>query len=356
MKINAIKNLTYQQFKQNNNRQIFKTQNDTFELSFRAKIKHSKDFLEITKNNKDIRNYLTSLCMLDENGNFDKMAQDTFVEYYHSLKSETAQNERDFLTSIALALKLSEENYYLEAPQHLAQIEVGKKEYGFNNEEIKAVFSPNNFDFNLPHAYAIIKTVNEDISSSDIILFLTRYCKTKENLTDIIAVEKLCKLFNLMGIQELDMADLTYSVVLDNESEINHSKCDFAINSIMEVFNYCSKEENSCSFVINQPRKAKNLLILAIKSLIQSNEIQNDGKFDLKTATDSFNIWFEYVKNNKEEINNFQKMAVFDPKGLKVKEITIAQAIKSYPDIAVNFDNTLYRFSSILANFPDDIQ
>jgi len=356
MKINAIKNINYKPFKLNKNRQTFKTQNDSFELSFSARIKHSKDFLEITKNNKDIRSYLTSLCMLDEEGNFNEIAQDTFVEYYHSLKAETTQNERDFLTSIALALKLSEENDYLEFPQHLAQIEVVKEDYNLSNEEIRMLFSPENYDFNLPHAYTIIKTVYEDTPSNDIVLFLTRYCKTKENLTDITVVENLCRLFNLMGVKELDMADSIYSIVLDENNEVNCQKCKFMTNAITEVFKYCAQESNSYSFVVSQPKKAKNLLILAMKNLIQTAQAQNKGKFDYNIAIDSFNAWFEYAIKNQDEINNQQKVAVYDSKDLKVKEISISQVVKKYPNVAADFDNTLYRFSSILANFSDDIE
>ena len=42
---------------------------DVLDISFKGKrVKHSKDFLEITKTNKDLRSFITQACLLDKDG------------------------------------------------------------------------------------------------------------------------------------------------------------------------------------------------------------------------------------------------------------------------------------------------
>ena len=58
-----------------------KTCYDILDISFEGKrIKHSEEFLKITKDNKDLRDFITKSCMVDEHEKFSPEREELFVK------------------------------------------------------------------------------------------------------------------------------------------------------------------------------------------------------------------------------------------------------------------------------------
>jgi len=351
MKINAIKNVVARryQLKSNPIKQTTNVQKDTFELSFGAKRpKHSSEFLELTKDNKDLRAYLTYTCMLDENDEFSEDYEKSFVEYAKNNKTVDSYS----LIITALAQKQAKIQGDMEYTPFYCGLAEALKRKGVKKEDIKTLLSFRRFDIDMPKAVLYLDEIfKQELPMQEKIMFIDRYCKDTNGSSDSLIMMNFISLLAALEISDMDMADLFYSLTLDFDIKFNNDKCKFMTQSVEALMNYCLQNDKVAqAFIQQSPIEAKTSIYLSLKALVESNEAQY-GNFNPEKAKESFDSWFEYVKNNKDLIDKNQKITLYDENRDVIRVISVKEAVEKHNCNPVKYFNTLYRLSSVLANF-----
>lgn len=362
MKINSIKNISLNKttsYKSNpiKSRQI---PNDTFELSFGKRIKHSADFLEITRDVKNIRDSLTISCMMDEEGKFVPEFEDEFVELA-MLYCDSDMDKETWLTTLALAFgaakKLGAEEYLLENLTFFVNEIKELCEQGFSLKEVQSIFNWEEFDINSPKAFLILNDAfGEKMSLADKKIFLMKYCKDENWETDISRIPDVLKVFKIFGIDDLDEADVLYAMMYDDvDIKYNPDRCKFIRDVSVKLLKYAKQnDKNAIQMIKKQPREAKSLIYLLLNAILTSSQDKN-GEFSLKKAKENFEDWFEYAKNNREEINSFAQIRTHNGDE-NYKYSTINEYIKKAPNMTYFVDNIIYRLSNVVSNTPQTFQ
>lgn len=359
MKINSIKNISQNKITSHKSNPIKSRQipNDTFELSFGKRIKHSSDFLKLTKDIKDIRDTLIISCMLDENGNFVPEFEEDFV-VLAKLFNDSDMDDKTRLSTLAFALgatRKQEDAKYL--PFFITVI---KEMYaqGFSLEKVKSIFNWEEFDVNSPRAFLILNDIfGDDLPMSDKKIFLMKYCKDENWEVDTSRIPDVLSVFKLFGIDELDEADMLYAMMYDDVNvKYNPDRCKFMHDASVKLFNYAMKnDKNAVQMIKKQPREAKSLMYLLLNAILISSQDKN-GKFDLKKAQENFEGWFEYAKNNREEINSIAQIKIYDKDRENFKYFSINEYVKKVPQKEYFVDNIIYRLSNVVSNTPQTFQ
>ena len=118
-----------------------KTCYDILDISFEGKrIKHSKEFLKITKDNKDLRDFITKSCMVDEHEKFSPEREELFCKTCKENESDDLV-QREVLILCATAIsghynstKRAGLKYCLKESKKLLQA-------GFSKEDIINIFN-----------------------------------------------------------------------------------------------------------------------------------------------------------------------------------------------------------------------
>ena len=193
--------------------------------------------------------------------------------------------------------------------------------------------------------------LQKEVPMRDKIIFFDRYCKDLNGATNPMTMANFLSLLVILDIEDTDLADLFYSEALNKDMSFNQDKCNFMVQAVSSLLNYCFENDQVAGTYINQDSFSARVYIhLALKSIIEANEAQN-GVFDLESAKESFNSWLDYVANNKDEIDRAQRITLYDEHRAVVKELTIKEAATKYNCNPTKYMNTIYRLSSVLANF-----
>lgn len=362
MKINLIKNISPNKTTsyKSNPIKLRQIPNDTFELSFGKRIKHSPDFLEITRDVKDIRETLTISCMMDEKGNFVPEFEDEFVELA-MLYCDPDMDKETWLTTLALALgatkKAGDEEYLLEYLSVFINQIKELYEQGLSSREIQSIFNWEEFDINSPRAFSILNDAfGENMPLADKKIFLMRYCKDENWETDISRIPEMLKVFKLFAVDTIEEADMLYSMMYDDDMKYNSNRCKFVCDTLSELLKYVKQnDENATQMIQKEPQQAKNLIYLLMNAILTSSQNKN-GKFSITKAKKSFAGWFEYAKNNREEINSLAQIKIYDKNKTNFKYVTINEYMKKAPEMTYFVDNIIYRLSNVVANTPQTFQ
>lgn len=358
MKINNIQNFSkINQTRTATNSISRKINYDVFEPSFEGKrIKHSKDFLEITKNDKDLRQFITKTCMLDENKVFSQKREKAFCLAYNLLSKET-EDKRNALIASAIAIKSSFEiiGDYSEI-ETLFKFNMKLLEEGFSKKEVCMIFNPESFDFKKPAGFIYMKELFKDSCSfEDMNFFLTRYGLDKNAKSiDTNRIVELALLFNLINPNNVFQADGLFSLTLDKDGNFDAKRSSFLYGSTKILLERCRiSDKNSAHFITSQENKAKGMILSMLTNLINSNTLPS-GEFDEKSAKEAFKIWLDYIDSHKEEINGALKVPVYFSSDNEVKEITINEAMKVSAQNII-YDSDLYRIAAVVGDIGSDI-
>ena len=253
-------------------------------------------------------------------------------------------------TTIALSLKIARQD---DAKDFLPYIlsNVGNLiNYGIDPNEVEEVFFSENFDVHFPVAIATLKGIfGDELSLNSIKFFTTRYCKTKEDLSDATRIPILATIYKQIDANDVYELDKFYQLTLDENGEYNSDKSEFISNSICTLLDTCKNEKNSLALVVSRKEDAMNMISSSLKAIILSNEAQY-GTFDKDKAEESLACWLNYITNNKEMLNDMLKVNVNMIHSQTKKELTIREVTKNYPNYSEFFDNTFYKLYNLLAN------
>lgn len=361
MKINSIQNIINSNYNPN-----FKTNyttkpkaysNDTFSFCAKEKYPCSDAFLETFKKNPKLKNFVIKSCILDENKKYNKDYESEFLAIYTSLKQNKSLNADDEIIakSIALSLKTARKDEAEEFLPYFLSSYQGLLQYGFSADEAEKIFNLENFDVYMPQAFSILNGIFKgDMPFNSMHFFISTYCKNKDNLTDYERIPQLSALYHSISANDVYELDKFYKLTLDENGNYNPVKADFVTKSVQKILSECLEDENSRTIFITNKEDATNMMADTLRSVITSNEKTN-GKFDIQSADESFDVWFKYVLDNEKTLNKTLLIPVKTKSGKQQKSVTINEFEKSYPNFATLFNNIFYRLYSTTTNLSSSI-
>lgn len=314
-------------------------QYDILDISFSSKrIRHSKEFLKHTKNNDNLRDFITKTCMIDENGKFSPKREELFCKTYKNLDVKDL-SEEDSLILCATAvggyfnsIKGASIEYCLKTGKNLL-------EAGFSKEDINNIFNSDFFYTGYSEGLIYLKQVlGDNFNLPDANLFLVRYCLDNKGRTVPQKVSIFAYLFSELSIDNIYQADAIYNLSLNDKKEIDPNKS--------ALISFIGKALLDAS---SQDTKAKGEVISILTSILSLSTLET-GEIDVNKALKIWQDIGEYVIDNEGMLDSILKFPIFNPTTGEAEEITMQQLRKKFPQECVQYDNLFSKFVAMFKN------
>lgn len=341
MKITSIKTPIIAKQKISNLKSVKQNlQTDAISISFGAKrIKHSDEFLKITKNDKDLRDFITKTCMLSDDEEFLPDKEKFYCKTYGDFKTEDT-DERTVLIACAAAIngaKNAKLKYCFNSAKKLLNA-------GFSKENIVCIFNSDLFKVGYVDALLYLKGIQgDDFDLSEADVFIANFCKDDN---DIIAPERvtgLRPLFETLLIDNKYHADALYDLCCDSKKQFSLERAKLLSVLINGLAGICkSVGDNPDSYFNANSEKAKGDIISMLSSLFLSSTLEN-GEIDTNKTIDILEQMAVYAYENREELNASLKIPFFDVQSGGVIERTVDEIKNVNPALTEVYDNLFFR-------------
>ncbi|MBR5304374.1 MAG: hypothetical protein IKU37_06060 [Candidatus Gastranaerophilales bacterium] len=340
MKITSIKTPIVAKQKISNLKSVKQNlQTDAISISFGAKrVKHSDEFLKITKNDKDLRGFITKTCMLSDDEEFLPDREKFYCKAYGDFKTEDT-DVRIVLIACAAAIngaKNAKLKYCFNSAKKLLNA-------GFSKEDIVCIFNSDLFKVGYVDALLYLKGIQgDDFDLSEADVFIANFCKDDN---DIIAPERvtgLTLLFEILSIDNKYQADVLYDLCC-NDGEFSLQRAQSLFSLMVALIEACKQVGDDPSLYFNaNSEKAKGDIISMFSSLFLSSTLEN-GEIDIDKTVDILEQMAVYAHENREELNASLKIPFFDVQSGGVIEMTVDEIKKVNPALAEVYDNLFFR-------------
>lgn len=353
MKINSIKNINYPRINSFDLNKNYSSKTRYFkDIYFGNNIKYSQEFLDITKDDKNIREYVASALLNDNDGEVGEKIQEDFAYLFSQLYKTEKYDKRTLLYAISAA--------FIKNYQKSGNIDYEKLgndinqayflyEANYDSSQVRTILDYG--DENMANAFCYMrKKYGDDLSFIDIKIFLTRYCTNEENQVDLKRVACLSEAFSKVGIQDKILADGLFTVMHNSDYEFDFEICNYINNSMDKLLSYIKNyDQNAIAYFAYNPKEASERLVFMFMHLVEGSGRLSNGEFSTQKANEAFDDWFEYVKENKETIEYDEKLRIALNNG-KIAEKSIWEMMKKLPQQAYMFDNIIFLMSCVLMN------
>lgn len=313
-----------------------KTCYDILDISFEGKrIKHSKEFLKITKDNKDLRDFITKSCMVDEHEKFSPEREELFCKTCKENESDDL-TQREVLISCATAIsghynstKRARLEYCLKKSKELLQA-------GFSKEDIINIFNSEFFYIGYSEGLIYLKQIlGNDFNLPDANLFLARYCLDNDGKTNPQKVATFNFLFSTLSLDNIYQADAVYNLCLNTEGEVDPTKC--------TIIAYIGTALLKGSY---QDVKSKGEIISTLSTILSSSTSET-GEIDEDKALSLYHDIGNYVIENEEALDLSLKFPVYNQTSGEVEEMTMQELRKNFPQQSMQYDNFFSKFTAM---------